>query len=112
MTPKTAKAKGRGFQQKIRDMILEEFPELAGDDCVSTSMGAGGEDIRLSPAARKRLPVQIECKKRKAIAVFRDYEQCAKHGAHEPLVFLEEDRRKPLVLMDAKFFIRLLAGAA
>jgi hypothetical protein len=38
------------------------FPELEADDVTSRSMGCPGEDILLSPKARKLLPVCIEAK--------------------------------------------------
>ena len=60
--PSSSKAKGRRLQQAVRDGILEAFPALEPDDVKSTSMGAGGEDVQLSPAARKLFPYQIECK--------------------------------------------------
>ena len=51
---RTAKAKGRLGQNEIRDKILETFPDLEPDDVRSTTMGDTGEDIQLSPAARKK----------------------------------------------------------
>ena len=50
--------------------ILEAFPELGDGDAVSTSMGAGGEDVRMSPAARARVPLSIECKNVEKINVW------------------------------------------
>jgi len=58
----SAKAKGRRLQQKVRDLILETFSELEEDDVRSTSMGAGGEDVQLSPLARRKFPFSVECK--------------------------------------------------
>ena len=58
----SAKNKGRKLQQWTRDRILELVPTLEPDDVKSTSMGAGGEDVQLSPAARKSVPLTIECK--------------------------------------------------
>jgi hypothetical protein len=51
---KRAKQKGRLGQQEIRDRLLETFPEFEPDDIKSTVMGDSGEDIQLSPAARKK----------------------------------------------------------
>jgi len=59
----SAKAKGRKFQQSIRDRILEAFAdELEKDDVLSTSMGASGVDIQLSPLAQKVFPISVEAK--------------------------------------------------
>jgi len=50
----SAKAKGRKLQQWVRNVILELIHTLEPDDVKSTSMGAGGEDVQLSPAAREQ----------------------------------------------------------
>ena len=63
---RAAKAKGRTGQNEIRDKLLEVFPEFEEDDIKSTTMGDTGEDIQLSPAARKKLPITIEVKRRKS----------------------------------------------
>ena len=57
---RSAKAKGRLGQQEIRDKLLETFPEFEKDDIQSAIMGDTGADIKLSPQARKRLPLAIE----------------------------------------------------
>lgn len=75
MKPASAKAKGRKLQQDIRDLLLKYSPSLEPDDVKSTSMGAGGEDVQLSPAARKQYPVSIECKSRANYAFYKDYDQ-------------------------------------
>lgn len=108
MRPQSAKAKGRTFQQWTRDLILSTFPSLESDDVKSTSMGAGGEDIQLSPAARKLVPYQIECKSKRDSAAHTMYEQAKSHGNREPLVFIKKDRSIPLVIMSAEHFLGLL----
>jgi hypothetical protein len=72
-------------------------------------MGAGGEDIKLSPAARRVYPVQIESKSRAKMAVFQDYQQAAAHGTHEPLVIIKQNHSKPLAVIDAEVLIKLMA---
>lgn len=68
MKTSSAKAKGRKLQQHVRDVLLEAFPTLEPDDVKSTSMGAQGEDVQLSPAARKLMPIAVETKARNSIA--------------------------------------------
>jgi hypothetical protein len=108
--PSSAKAKGRRLQQWVRDQIIAAFPKLTVSDVWSTSMGANGEDVKLSTAARKLFGYSVECKALKAIAVYKHMDQatdnCPK-GA-EPLVVLKADRRRPLVLMDAEHFFNLV----
>lgn len=62
MRPQSCKSKGRRLQQKVANSILETFPHLSPDDVTSTSMGAPGEDIKMSPLARASLPISVECK--------------------------------------------------
>ena len=106
--PQSAKAKGRRLQQHVRDAILEDYPSLESDDVRSTSMGAGGEDVQLSPAARKLFPYSIECKNLAKIAVFNYYEQATGHGNHEPLVVIKQNRSKPLAVVDLEHFMELV----
>jgi hypothetical protein len=106
MKPSSAKAKGRLLQQWVRDKILLFFPKLLPDDVRSTSMGAGGEDIQLSPAARSVFPFSVECKNLASSAVYRLYEQAeANAGKHVPLLILKANRKRPLAIVDAEWFI-------
>lgn len=108
MKPQSAKSKGRNFQQLIRDKLLETFPELEADDIRSTSMGSPGEDIQLSPVARKKIPYQIECKAKATSQVHTYYEQAKSHGKHEPLVIVKKDRGITLVVMSLDHFLTLI----
>lgn len=90
MRPQSCKSKGRRFQQKIARDIIDAFPHLKEDDAISTSMGAGGEDIRLSTAARNALPISIECKCQEKLNVWSCLEQARSNtpaGAAPCLIF-------------------------
>ena len=90
MRPQSCKSKGRRLQQRIASSISEAFPHLQSDDAVSTSMGAGGEDVRLSPLARQALPLSIEAKCVEKINVWGCLEQAERNapaGATPCLVF-------------------------
>lgn len=108
MKPSSAKNKGRRLQQWVRDEILEKNPELSQDDVRSTSMGAGGEDVQLSSAARELVPFQIECKNKREVAVAGWYNQAREHGKHEPLLVVKQDHSEPLVIVDAVVFFRMV----
>lgn len=112
MKPSSAKNKGRLLQQWVRDRILKVFKSLTLDDVRSTAMGQGGEDVQLSPAARKLFPYSIECKSNKSFAVYKHYEQCLANCPKkaEPLVIIKGNHKKPLVLIDADYFIKLTKG--
>lgn len=111
ISAQSAKAKGRRLQQSVRDAILETFSGLERDDVRSTSMGAGGEDVLLSPAARKLFPYTIECKNLAKIAVYNYYVQATGHNDHEPLVVIKQNRSKPLAVVDFDHFMELVRKA-
>ena len=102
------KQRGRSFQQEVRDLILATFAELEPDDCKSTSMGAQGEDVQLSPAARRVIPIQIECKRMKASPIYNWYNQAKAHGKHEPVVFIRADREPALVVLSATTYLGMM----
>lgn len=107
MKTSSCKAKGRSLQQLVRDMILSTFKKLHPDDVKSTSMGAQGEDVQLSPAARKLFPFSVECKAYKTFAIYTHYEQakanCPKGS--QPLLIIKGNHKKPLAVVDAEWFI-------
>jgi hypothetical protein len=71
-------------------------------------MGATGEDVQLSPAARRLVPYQIECKNKAKSQVHTYYNQAKEHGGHEPLVITKMDRDIPLAVLSAETFFKLL----
>ena len=107
---KQAKQKGRLGQQEIRDALLQAFPELEPDDIKSTVMGDTGADIQLSPAARKRIPLSIEVKRRKGElkTVYGFIEQASRHSAEEPVVFFRSDRKPWVVMIGIDHYMELL----
>lgn len=108
LTPAAAKAKGRNAQQYVRDRILETFPTLEPDDVKSTSMGASGEDVMLSPAARKLVPYQIEVKNKATSQIHTYYDQAKTHGKHEPVVVVHRDRGIYLATISLSHFLYLI----
>jgi hypothetical protein len=91
LKPQSAKSKGRRLQQRVARDIRAAFPHLQEDDVVSTSMGANGEDVRLSPLARTSLPLSLECKcQERSINVWACLEQARSNcpdGAAPCVVF-------------------------
>lgn len=120
MKTRSAKNKGKKLQNWVRDRIVYFFGTLRGliqdGDVKSTTMGENGEDIQLSPLARKYFDYHVECKSLKAIAVYKYYEQATSHltklnieTSGEPLVFIKMNGKKPLALVDAEHFIEMVA---
>jgi hypothetical protein len=108
LTPQAAKGKGRRLQQWVRDKLLALFLQLEPDDVRSTSMGVIGEDLQLSPAARKFVPYQIECKNKARSQIHTYYDQAKSHGNHEPLVIVKQDRKEVLAIVRAEHFFELV----
>jgi hypothetical protein len=104
----SAKAKGRKLQQWTRDRILDVYSHLEADDVRSTSMGASGSDVQLSPLARKSFDYDVECKNLARVGVYRYIDQCNNRGDAQPLVIVKENRRSPLAVVDAEHFFELL----
>lgn len=97
MRPQSAKAKGRRLQQEVRDAILAAFSaQLQPGDVRSTSMGAGGEDILLSPAAFQCVPFAIECKNQEALNIWSALNQAAEHSPQENGLLVFRRNKTPI----------------
>ena len=108
MKPSSAKAKGRALQDWIRNKLIEEF-DIHEDDIKTAVMGESGEDIKMARAAREKFPFSIEAKNVEKLNVWQAYEQAKENaGDYEPLVVMKKNRKKPLVVMDAESFIKLM----
>ena len=107
MKTQSAKAKGRKLQQQVRDVLIEEL-EIHPEDIESRSMGAGGEDLIMSRAAREKFPYSIECKNQERVNVWSAYDQAEENsGNYEPLVIIKKNRTKSLCLIDFDVFVKL-----
>tara|TARA_R110000824_G_scaffold62984_2_gene166240 strand:- start:1471 stop:1749 length:279 start_codon:yes stop_codon:yes gene_type:complete len=88
-------------------LLVKELA-LEPDDVESRSMGAGGEDLMLSSQARKVFPYSVECKNQESLNVWKAYEQSQSNsGSYEPLLVIKKNRKDPLIVVDAKYFIEL-----
>ena len=62
----------------------------------------------MARAARKKFPYSIECKNQEKVNIWDSYEQAQENsGDYEPIVVLKRNNTKPLVLIDADYFVRL-----
>ena len=110
MKTQSAKAKGRRLQQWVRDKLVEEL-KVHPEDIESRSMGAGGEDLIMARAAREKFPYSIECKNVEKLNVWEAYSQAESNsGDYEPIVVMKKNNKKPLVVVDAEYFMRLHNG--
>lgn len=111
MRPQSAKAKGRRLQQFVRDAYLRVFPSLEPDDVRSTSMGASGEDILLSPAARALIPFSTECKNVEKINIWAAIKQ-AESGEHPGMVVFTRNGADVYAVLQFEGLLDLLGRVA
>ena len=107
---RNAKAKGRRLQNQVRDLLLETFKdELEPDDIRSQIMGMSGEDIVLSPAARRLFPFSVECKAQESLSIWSALEQAESNaGKHIPLLVFKRNRSKTYAVLEFDKLLELL----
>ncbi len=112
MKTSSAKAKGRKLQQLVRDKFIELLKPygVVPEDIKSTAMGQNGVDVQLSPFAKTFLPVAVECKNHKSMAIYKLFEQAEdyKHEG-EPLLVIKANHKKPLAVVDLDYYLMLEA---
>lgn len=115
MKTSSAKAKGRRFQQEVRDRIQKAF-NLSELDVRSNPMGNQGEDIMMSSAAIEKFPFMIECKAVEKVNIWQAWQQANHHvfaskreDVH-PLVCIKRSRARPLAILDLDVLLELLGG--
>ena len=108
--PKYSKAKGRKLQNLLRDLLRVAFPSLEEDDVKSQTMGMSGEDIVLSPAARKLIPYSFECKNVERLQFWSSVEQCEANCKENisPAVVVKKNRKDPMVAIPLNVFLGLV----
>lgn len=111
MKTRSVKNKGKRLQGYTRDTLLEIFHELEPDDVKSTMASAAGVDIQLSPAARKVIPYNIECKNQERLNVWDALEQAESNTPDEsriPLLVFHRNHSKTYVAFEFDHFIAML----
>ena len=109
MKTRSAKNKGKRLQNSVRDILLETFTQLEEDDIKSTTMGESGEDIQLSPAARKLIPYAIECKNQEKINIWESLKQAESNSEKgKPVLIFKRTRSKTYAVLEIQDFIDLI----
>ena len=109
MKTRSAKNKGKRLQNKVRDLILEKFDKLEEDDVKSTTMGESGEDIQLSPAARKLIPYAFECKNQEKLNIWSALEQAESNSEKgKPVLVFKRNRSKTYAVLQLEDFVELI----
>ena len=108
MKTQSRKAKGRRLQQQFMQLLIEKL-DIDSEDIESRSMGAGGEDLIMSKAARQKFPYSIECKNQESLNIWKAWEQAnGNKGLYEPLVVIKKNGVRPLVVLDAENFLDMI----
>ena len=110
MIASSRKSKGRRLQNKIRDLLLEHYSDkLEKDDIRCAVMGESGEDLKLSPAARKLIPYSFECKNQEKLNIWDSLEQAEKNSDdYSPVLIFKRNRSKIYVVLEISDFLELL----
>ncbi len=109
MKTRSAKSKGRRLQNQVKEILLEAFTELEPDDIRTAIMGETGEDIKLSPAARREIPFSFECKNQEKINILESLKQSEENsGDYPPVLVFKRNRSKTYVVLEIEDFIDLI----
>lgn len=109
MKTSSKKSKGRRLQNYVRDNLLSAFPSLEEDDVKVAIMGENGEDIKLSPAARKKIPYSFECKNTERLQIWQAIEQAETNcNDRVPVVVFKRNRSKTYLTIELNDFINII----
>ena len=110
MKTQSRKAKGRRLQNQFMQLLIEKL-DIDPEDIESRSMGAGGEDLIMSRAARNKFPYSVECKNQESLNIWKAWEQAnGNKGIYEPLVVIKKNGVSPLIVVDAENFLEMIKG--
>jgi hypothetical protein len=106
------KTKGLNLQNAVVSQIYKTFGYALGENDVrSQPMNLSGEDIILSPQARRIVPFSIECKNTESLDFWGAVDQAVMNCAgFEPMVVAKKNNRKPFVAVPMDVFFTLLWG--
>lgn len=110
MKPRSAKNKGVKFQNDVRDILYNKYPQLREGDIKTAVMGESGTDIILSPTAQDLIPLDIECKRTEKTSVWDWYEQAKENteSGRKPCVVFRRNRSDTMALISFKDLLELM----
>ena len=114
MKIKSAKAKGRNLQNLVRDKLRSIFvgKKLEDDDIKSQTMGMSGEDIVLTPSAKKVIPYSFECKNTERLNLWKSLEQCESNCEdRNPVLVIKRNRSEVYAVVKFDNFLNLIEQA-
>jgi hypothetical protein len=108
---RSRKSKGRKLQNYIRDIFRSIFKEqLELEDIESRQMGGAGTDIVLTPAAKKIIPFDIECKNQEKFNLNSAMKQAVDNAKPDriPLVVFTKNKDNIYVSLTLNDLLKLL----
>ena len=109
MKTSSKKGKGRRLQNYVRDGLLEAFKSLEEDDVKTAIMGESGEDIKLSPAAKRKIRYSFECKNVERLNIWQAIEQSETNCEDRiPVVVFKRNRSKTYLTIEFNEFVKLI----
>mgnify|MGYP003130979403 FL=1 len=110
MKAKSAKAKGRKLQNKVVEELRKAYPELEDDDIKAQIMGVSGEDIVLSPLAKRLIGLSFECKNQERLNLWDSLSQAETNCEDRtPVLVFKRNRSKTYAAIPFEFLIKLLS---
>lgn len=123
MRVSSCKAKGRRAAQEAKDTMLKATKDwLFEDDIVVTSSSVTGEDLMLSPMARKIFPYCFELKNTEKINIWSAIRQAEAHCLsanrgpeypdYTPVVVFRKNNQPLRAVVDFHHFVELVSRVA
>jgi len=89
--------------------LRELYPQLHEDDIKSQTMGMGGEDIVLSPAARELIPFSFECKNQETLPLWKSLAQAEDNSkGRDPVLVIKRNRSGVYAVIQFDVFTKLI----
>jgi hypothetical protein len=109
MNVKSAKAKGRKLQNLVVKALREAYPELEDDDIKAQIMGVSGEDVVLSPLAKRTIGLSFECKNQERLNLWDSLEQAETNCEERtPVLVFKRNRSEVYAAIPFEYLIKLI----
>ena len=110
MKAKSAKAKGRKLQNLVVKELRKAYPELDDDDIKGQIMGMSGEDVVLSPLAKRLIGLSFECKNQEKLNLWDSLLQAENNSQKRtPVLVFKRNRSSIYAAIPFEFLIKLLS---
>lgn len=111
ISTRAAKSKGRKLQNFVRDVFRDIFRDrLEPEDIESRQMGGAGVDVILTPASKKLIPFDIECKNIQKFNRNSTIKQAESNSQYDriPLVIFSKNNEDVYTIISLNNLIKLL----